>query len=137
MSLLETLKAQQPAMLADLEAIVRLEAPSYDLDGLAQVAAWIRSKFAQFGAVETTNTPHGPMLSQRLEGAGPRVLVLCHFDTVHPVGAFGWKLDGNLAYGPGIYDMKGAIVQLWWAMSVLQQAGTPWGNLHLLFTPDE
>lgn len=137
MSLLDTLKAQQPAILADLEAIVRLEAPSYDLNGLTQVAAWIRGKFTQFGPVETTDTPHGPMLSQRLEGPGPRVLVLCHFDTVHPVGAFGWKLDGNLAYGPGIYDMKGAIVQLWWAMLALKQAGKPWGNLHLLFTPDE
>src|SRR5256885_1780145 len=40
----------------------------------------------------------------------PGILVLSHHDTVHPMGfikRLPFKVDGDRAYGPGIYDMKG------------------------------
>jgi glutamate carboxypeptidase len=40
----------------------------------------------------------------------PGILVLSHLDTVHPMGfieRLPFKVDGNSAFGPGIYDMKG------------------------------
>src|SRR5882757_9143132 len=40
----------------------------------------------------------------------PGILVLSHLDTVHPMGfikRLPFKVDGDNAYGPGIYDMKG------------------------------
>ncbi|SCB55364.1 glutamate carboxypeptidase [Bradyrhizobium shewense] len=40
----------------------------------------------------------------------PGILVLSHLDTVHPMGSIGrlpFKIEGNRALGPGIYDMKG------------------------------
>jgi glutamate carboxypeptidase len=40
----------------------------------------------------------------------PGILVLSHLDTVHPLGFIGrlpFKVEGNSAFGPGIYDMKG------------------------------
>jgi glutamate carboxypeptidase len=40
----------------------------------------------------------------------PGILVLSHLDTVHPIGfieRLPFKVDGNSAFGPGIYDMKG------------------------------
>jgi glutamate carboxypeptidase len=40
----------------------------------------------------------------------PGILVLSHHDTVHPLGfieRLPFKIDGDRAYGPGIYDMKG------------------------------
>lgn len=40
----------------------------------------------------------------------PGILVLSHLDTVHPMGfirRLPFKVDGDVAYGPGIYDMKG------------------------------
>lgn len=43
-------------------------------------------------------------------GNGPGVLVLCHLDTVHPKGTlehFPFRIEGDRAFGPGIYDMKG------------------------------
>ncbi len=136
---LDYLQPQLPAILQDLEAIVRLEAPSHDQAGLARVADWIAQQFAAFGTLKRQETPHGPLLRLRLSGTGSRVLVLCHYDTVHPVGAFPqpWKVEGDRAYGPGIYDMKGNIVQLLWALRTNQALGLGWPELELLFTPDE
>ena len=40
----------------------------------------------------------------------PGILVLSHHDTVHPLGfieRLPFKIDGDRAFGPGIYDMKG------------------------------
>ena len=40
----------------------------------------------------------------------PGILVLSHHDTVHPMGfieRLPFKIDGDSAFGPGIYDMKG------------------------------
>jgi glutamate carboxypeptidase len=45
-------------------------------------------------------------------GDEPGVLVLCHLDTVHPAGTLASnpiRTDGDRAYGPGIYDMKGGV----------------------------
>ena len=40
----------------------------------------------------------------------PGILVLSHLDTVHPMGfieRLPFKIEGDTAFGPGIYDMKG------------------------------
>jgi glutamate carboxypeptidase len=40
----------------------------------------------------------------------PGILVLSHIDTVHPIGFIArlpFKIEGDSAFGPGIYDMKG------------------------------
>jgi len=40
----------------------------------------------------------------------PGILVLSHLDTVHPMGfieRLPFKIEGDVAFGPGIYDMKG------------------------------
>jgi glutamate carboxypeptidase len=40
----------------------------------------------------------------------PGILILSHLDTVHPLGFIGrlpFKIEGDSAFGPGIYDMKG------------------------------
>ncbi|GEM84295.1 M20 family metallopeptidase [Meiothermus hypogaeus] len=136
---LEHLQPQLPAILQDLEAIVTLEAPSYDLPGLDKVARWIARHFEPFGTLEREETANGPMLRVQVPGSGKKVLVLCHFDTVHPVGAFAapWKIEGERAYGPGVYDMKGNIVQLLWALRANQALGLGLPALELLFTPDE
>jgi len=40
----------------------------------------------------------------------PGILILSHLDTVHPMGSIErlpFRLEGDSAFGPGIYDMKG------------------------------
>jgi glutamate carboxypeptidase len=61
--------------------------------------------------------------------------VLCHFDTVWPTGTldeFPFTVEDGVARGPGVFDMKGGIVQCLWALREV-----PDGPVTILFTADE
>lgn len=63
------------------------------------------------------------------------VLLLCHFDTVWPTGTlheFPFTARDGIARGPGVFDMKGGIVQCLWALR-----DVPEGPVTVLFTGDE
>src|SRR4051812_36667449 len=52
----------------------------------------------------------------------PGILVLSHLDTVHPLGfieRLPFKVEGDSAFGPGIYDMKGGAYLAWHAFAQL------------------
>ncbi|MCP1746555.1 glutamate carboxypeptidase [Bradyrhizobium japonicum] len=71
----------------------------------------------------------------------PGILVLSHLDTVHPMGfieRLPFKVEGDRAFGPGIYDMKGGAYIAHHAFRALCAAGdrSPLGITHL-FTSDE
>ena len=71
----------------------------------------------------------------------PGLLVMGHFDTVHPVGtldALPFRREGEIAYGPGICDMKGGNYAALEAWRQLARAGveTPL-PVTILFTSDE
>ena len=76
----------------------------------------------------------------------PRVRRLCcssnHYDTVWPTGTlaripFSVDPDG-VARGPGCFDMKGGIVELYFALQALRARGLrPRRRLEILFTCDE
>jgi glutamate carboxypeptidase len=132
------LQSHLPQITSDLKSIVSIESPTHDLEGIGQAADWIEAQFKPFGSLKRRKTVNGPMLSlSKKQRGAKKVLVLCHYDTVHPRGAFGWKLEGDKAFGPGIYDMKGNIVQLLWSLRVAKELGLKLPSLEVLFTPDE
>ncbi|MFD4434160.1 M20/M25/M40 family metallo-hydrolase, partial [Nocardia sp. NPDC058497] len=56
------------------------------------------------------------------EAREPKVLLLGHFDTVWPLGTVAqwpFSITGDIAVGPGIFDMKAGIVQLVAAVELL------------------
>jgi len=58
----------------------------------------------------------------------PGVLVLSHLDTVHPLGfieRLPFNIDGDRAFGPGIYDMKGGAYLAYHAFRQVCVDGTP------------
>jgi glutamate carboxypeptidase len=60
-------------------------------------------------------------------------LLLGHCDTVWPIGtieSMPFQVDGNVIRGPGVYDMKGGLVQLIFALRILRDL-----NLDLEFSP--
>jgi len=71
----------------------------------------------------------------------PGILILSHLDTVHPMGfieRLPFKVEGDSAFGPGIYDMKGGAYIAHHAFRQLCAAGSPspLGITHI-FTSDE
>jgi glutamate carboxypeptidase len=71
----------------------------------------------------------------------PGILVLSHLDTVHPMGfieRLPFKVEGDSAFGPGIYDMKGGAYIAHHAFRALCATADrpPLGITHL-FTSDE
>src|SRR5215469_8379745 len=71
----------------------------------------------------------------------PGILVLSHLDTVHPMGfieRLPYKVEGDSAFGPGIYDMKGGAYLAFHAFRQLCAAGQPSPlGITQLFVSDE
>lgn len=85
----------------------------------------------------------GDHLVARLPGQtnGPGVLVMAHLDTVWPRGTLArrpFRIDGDRAYGPGIYDMKAGGYLAFEALLFLTRNGVrPELPVTVLFTSDE
>jgi len=116
--------ARLPAMLDDLGDLVRCESPSADLAALERSA----EKVAALGQRLTGRAPEvfadaGPAHLRWRFGDGPRrVLLVGHHDTVWPLGSLGdhpWSVTDGVARGPGCLDMKAGLVQMFYALSVL------------------
>ena len=72
----------------------------------------------------------------------PGILVLSHYDTVHPMGFIArlpFRIDGDSAYGPGIYDMKGGAYLAYHAFRRIcaEPARAPLGITHLFVSDEE
>lgn len=129
-------------MLADIAALVNIESPSRDLSQL-QIHAQAISQLM------TKHLGHAPMLVSsevgphiHWSGGGePRVLILGHHDTVHPVGTlnqFPFAVNGDQASGPGIFDMKTGIVQAIHAVAALVRTNKELARgIEILLTADE
>jgi glutamate carboxypeptidase len=72
----------------------------------------------------------------------PGILVLSHLDTVHPIGfseRLPFRIEGDRAFGPGIYDMKGGAYLARHAFAQLCAADErpPLGITHLYVSDEE
>ena len=136
------------AMLAGLKPWVECESPTFDAARVNAMLDIVARDCALSGAAvervpgrmgfgdcvrATFSFGHEP---------GPGILIMGHFDTVHPVGTLAnglaWRRDGERCYGPGIFDMKGGNYLSIEAIRQLARASftTPL-PITVLFTPDE
>ena len=124
-------------MLDDLSTLVNVESPSRDLDALGTSATVLATIIEQrLGtAAAIVDTPAGPMVHWTGHGDS-KVLIVGHHDTVHPLGSLAERpftvADGR-ATGPGIFDMKGGIVQAIHAIASLDDRS----GIEMLWTADE
>ncbi len=137
MDRLALLTGRLPAMVSDLAALVSVESPS---DDLAACRAVVEAA-ADLGArllgerpevLEVEGRPH---VRWRFGGAG-RVLLVGHLDTVWPLGTLAarpFRVDGDIATGPGCFDMKAGVVQALHALSTLDDLD----GIEVLLTTDE
>jgi glutamate carboxypeptidase len=117
--LLEQLEAMLPDGVRLLERLVELESPSYDAEDVNELVQLLAAEFEQLGgAITRIPEPNrGDHLVIRFPGESSRpIMLLGHTDTVWPKGTLAerpFTVEGDVATGPGVFDMKAGIVMMW------------------------
>lgn len=147
MSLRDSFAARAERLLAAAAELVAFETPSGDKARCDALADHLAVRLATIGSVERTyNGAGGDHLIARVAAPGatagaPPALVLCHYDTVWPAGTLAarpFRVDGDTAYGPGLYDMKASIAMAELAIGSLGGLGLALARpVILLVTADE
>ena len=143
--LLDYYDARLPDMLAAIRTVVEEETPSGDKPRLDAFAARLVERYQRAGAEASLipNSAAGDHVQAHLASAGREKpgLVLCHYDTVWPVGSLAthpYRIEAGKAYGPGIFDMQTSLILVEFALRGLKELGlTPPRPLHILVTSDE
>jgi glutamate carboxypeptidase len=133
-------------LVDDTTRLVEVESPSADLTAIAACAStvsdWASPLLRRRPDVVTVDgRPHLRWRWPSHPGGG-RVVMLCHFDTVWPLGTLAsmpCRVDGGVLRGPGSYDMKAGLAMTVRAITQVQSAGGPdaLAGLTLLCTSDE
>ena len=149
-----TIEAGLPAFLADLERLVNVDCGSYTPAGVNRIADWVAADLAALGAqVDRHRDPSGRYgdtvigTIRGAPGAGPRVLLIGHMDTVFPDGTVAERPfridDKGIAHGPGVSDMKGGLLLGLRALAALKALGggrfddLPFESITFVANPDE
>ena len=122
--------------LIDIQRLVECESPTEDLAACNQVvdlAVEIANKLLKTPATKI-NESGRPVFWWGAKN--PKIVLLCHLDTVWPKGSFQptWKIEADTATGPGVFDMKAGFVQALYAISQINGAQD---NVALVATTDE
>ena len=138
---LDFLGASQPQMLQLLQRIVDIDSGSYHKPGVDAVISCLR-EYLELHGVDCEihpNSQAGNCMRARVAGAGQPIVLMGHCDTVFPEGTAAqrpFRVDGDLAYGPGVADMKGGLVVNSFVLAAFARAGLQ-VPLVGLYTADE
>jgi glutamate carboxypeptidase len=130
--------------LSLLRMLVELESPTGSKEAVDRLGALIARELERLGArvtVEEQMRAGNHILAHWGEADRGGILLLCHFDTVHPIGMLAQnpcvEREGRL-YGPGTQDMKAGIAAFLGAAGILRERGAwPDRPITALFTTDE
>jgi glutamate carboxypeptidase len=121
------LGAQRGAMERLVERLVGQNSFTRNPDGVNVVVAVLAAELARVGlAVQCLRSPSGfgDHLAFESGAEGPRTFLVGHTDTVFPPGTFeGYRVEGEVARGPGVFDMKGGLVVVVFALRALAEGG--------------
>jgi glutamate carboxypeptidase len=146
-----------PDMVSMLEQLVGFESPSHDKAAVDRLGAFVAKSCRHLGAQvrihpQSTTGDHVeaiflPSSTQAPDSDSGRVflpedkiLLLCHMDTVFPLGTLQrmpfYEKEGMI-YGPGVADMKGGIVIALETLASIMRSMSLTRPVTVLFTSDE
>lgn len=134
--LLQRLRRNTDAMLADLEGMVAIESPSHDVAATAACGEHTAALARRLLGADPERCQAGGRMHLRWTFGRPRVLLLGHLDTVWPHGTVArWPFEvaDGTATGPGAFDMKAGVVQGLYALAMLDDLD----GVAVLMTTDE
>ncbi len=119
-ALLTYFQERQPEILKQIEVLVSEETPSHDKARLDAFAEYLAERFRAVDAdvevlpnAERGNHVRARFAAPQAADDAKQALILCHFDTVWPVGSLAthpFRVDEEgKAYGPGIFDMQSSL----------------------------
>src|SRR2546423_9172571 len=117
-------------MLELLRGLVQIESPTGDTQELCERV------IRELEELGFTAARDGEGIRAERPGEGAPLLLLAHLDTVWERGTLArmpWRVEGERAFGPGAYDMKGGIVVL---LEALRRTAST-RALRVVFTADE
>ena len=146
----EVVASRSKEYLAELEALVNIDSGSFSPAGVNAVVDRCERRSRDDGW-EVERRPHvpadgeaplGDLLISRLHGAGgARVLLVGHTDTVFDDGTAAerpYRVDGSIARGPGVSDMKSGLLGGFFAVRALLDAGfETFDTITYVCNPDE
>ena len=124
----------EQALVELLQDLVELESPSGS-PGARAVASRVGEELDRLGAESTLL--EGNHLRAELPGRGAPLLLSGHVDTVWLEGTLAempFRVEGDRAFGPGVYDMKACLVAM---LEAIRRAGPDRRALRVLLTADE
>ncbi len=129
--ILAHVRDQEPLLIRLLRDLVIAESPSdqpavHDSARHVLVAALLDLGFYTLRIGHNPGPQHIYARPARRRRGAALQLVVGHYDTVWPVGTIRerpFKVDGNIIRGPGVFDMKGGLVQLVLALHALRKLG--------------
>jgi glutamate carboxypeptidase len=141
-------KLDAEEILAGIRRWVEIETPSHDGAAVNALVDVVEADLRRVGA-RVTRIPGTDGFGDVLEAEAPwgdpeekGILVLGHLDTVHPIGALASthrvRREGDVVYGPGIYDMKAGSFMGFYALQHLIRSGrTTRLPVRFLYVPEE
>ncbi len=121
------LQSRREAILQALRSMVELESPSHDKRAVDRLGDYLSGEFSRLGAEikrHRSATAGDQLQFDFSGGSGERLLLLGHHDTVYDVGTLATMpvrfADGKM-FGPGVFDMKGGIAQMMFAIEALRE----------------
>ena len=124
-------EAAKPAQLKLLEQVVNVDSGTGDAEGGRKVAAILAERLKALGysiesvKAEAAGLPENTVATLKGTGKG-RVLLIGHIDTVFGPGTVAkrpFRMDSEKAYGPGVSDEKGGVVEGVYALQILHDLG--------------
>ncbi len=131
------LDARTTQMLEHVKQFVNTESPSNEPELLQTSAEFLAKVMTEVlgKAPEIIASDKGPHVHWK-GSDDTKVLIVGHHDTVFQKGTVakrGFSVDGDIARGPGIFDMKAGIIQAIYGLSEIREAF----HAEILITSDE
>ncbi len=145
LSLFDYFTTRQPEMLDTIRQLVSFETPSHDKALLDAFATWLAARFQSAGAqveIVPSEKAGNHLIARfgRVDRQKP-ALILCHFDTVWPVGTLArlpFRIENGCAYGPGIFDMQSSLALAEYALHAVRDLSIDLPRpVTILMTSDE
>jgi glutamate carboxypeptidase len=143
--ILSYLRDRRECMVDLLQRLAMAESPSDNPAAVAKVLSLLTSELEQAGLTVRRfpgRVSAGTLFARPKETVNKVQLLVGHCDTVWPVGTvvqMPVRVEGDAVRGPGVFDMKGGLVQMLFALRTVKDLGLrlPAGSVAVINSDEE